>query len=125
MSRPEQIIHRQIVSGLRAGLPANWIVTHLANGGYRTKAEGGIFKSLGVLAGMPDILILGETEHGATAWFFEVKATEKGRLTDLQKAVHARLRELGFGVETVASWDQALRMARHWRLPLRFAGMGP
>jgi hypothetical protein len=30
---------------------------HCPNGGKRSKAEGGIFKALGVRAGMPDLIV--------------------------------------------------------------------
>lgn len=123
MNRPEQAIHRQIISGLRAGLPRDWIVAHAANGGYRTKAEAGIFKAMGVVPGFPDIMILGEAEHGATCWFFEVKAgeTKQYEPTPIQLAMHERLRELGFAVAVVCSWDQTKRWCSHWQLPLRIA----
>ena len=121
MNRPEQAIHRQIVAGLRDTLPNTWIVAHIPNGGKRTKVEGAIFKALGTLPGMPDIIILGADAHGsATAWFLEVKAG-RGKPTDIQAACHQRLRDLGFAVEIVTSWTEAKRWANHWRLPMRFA----
>jgi hypothetical protein len=121
MRRVEQAIQRQIISGLRAGLPKSWLVFHVPNGGQRSKIEAAIFSAMGVMPGIPDIVILGETEAAATAWFLEVKS-DTGRLTPIQKACHERLQELGFGVAVVRSWDEALKQIGHWRLPHRFGG---
>lgn len=59
MIRAEEQLHRAAVAHLRASLPAPWIVFHVPNGGGRSKAEAGILKAMGVLAGMPDLLIIG------------------------------------------------------------------
>jgi hypothetical protein len=40
-------------------LPEPWLVIHVPNGGGRSKAEAGIFKAMGVLAGFPDLLVIG------------------------------------------------------------------
>ncbi len=59
MQRPEESLHRAAVAYLRAALPKPWIVWHTPNGGGRSKAEAGILKAMGVLAGMPDLFVLG------------------------------------------------------------------
>ena len=59
MNRPEEQLHRACLAHLRATLPAPWIVWHTPNGGGRSKAEAGIFKALGTLAGMPDLFVMG------------------------------------------------------------------
>lgn len=59
MNRPEETLHRACVAYLRASLPKPWIVWHTPNGGGRSKAEAGILKALGVLAGMPDLFVMG------------------------------------------------------------------
>lgn len=59
MNRPEETLHRACVAYLRASLPKPWIVWHTPNGGGRSKAEAGILKAMGVLAGMPDLFVLG------------------------------------------------------------------
>lgn len=119
---PEQDLQIAIVEGLRAALPPSWIVAHAANGGYRTRSEGAIFKAMGVVAGFPDLMILGEVvQDGATAWFFELKA-DSSEPSDLQKDCHKKLRYLGFEVAVVRSWDDVLISCKQWRLPLRLAG---
>ena len=59
MKRPEEALHRACLDYLRATLPKPWIVWHTPNGGGRSKAEAGILKAMGVLAGMPDLFVLG------------------------------------------------------------------
>lgn len=70
MKRPEEALHRAGVAYLRDALPSPWIVFHVPNGGGRSKAEAGILKAMGVLAGMPDLFVLGpgsEVAHAAGA----------------------------------------------------------
>jgi len=59
VNRPEEALHRAALAHLRATLPPPWIVWHTPNGGGRSKAEAGILKALGVLAGMPDLFVMG------------------------------------------------------------------
>lgn len=85
MKRPEEVLHRSAVEYLRATLPKPWICWHTPNGGGRSKAEAGILKAMGVLAGVPDLFVLGpagaqstEQSRGATLLFaIEFKAPAK------------------------------------------------
>jgi hypothetical protein len=49
----------------RGLLPKPWFCAHVPNGGGRSKAEAGILKAMGVLAGMPDLLVFGPRDHFA------------------------------------------------------------
>jgi hypothetical protein len=127
VKRPEQSLQRSIIQGLRIGLPHGWIVAHVPNGGKRTKVEGAIFKAMGVVPGMPDIMVMGVRHFDETkpldapepyCCFFEVKSG-RGVITDVQRACHDRLMDLGFHVAVVTSWDQTVQFAREWGLPLR------
>lgn len=120
-SRPEQSFQRMVVDGLRAFLPKTWLVCHVPNGGYRPPAEAAIFKAMGVVAGFPDIMVLGEASWGAGAWFLELKAGKTGP-TEAQQACHEKLRSLGFSVEVVRSWPEVLVVARQWHWPMRIVG---
>lgn len=122
MNRIEQSLQRTIVDGLRAALPPSWLVCHYPAGGYRRPVEAAIFKAIGTIPGFPDLMVLGEAEWGAATYFLEVKAG-KGVVTDIQRACHERLRNLGFGVAVVRSWDDVLTTCKQWRLPLRLAGL--
>jgi hypothetical protein len=59
MIRAEEQLHRACVAHLQAALPKPWIVWHTPNGGGRSKAEAGILNAMGVLAGMPDLFVMG------------------------------------------------------------------
>lgn len=65
MNRPEENLHKACVQYLRASLPKPWLCWHTANGGGRSKAEAGILKAMGVLAGMPDLFVMGPSDYGA------------------------------------------------------------
>lgn len=98
MKRPEQKLHRVCVEWFRWNYP-NALGFHCPNGGYRTPVEAGIFKSLGVIAGVPDFLIF---DNGGLA--VEFKA-DKGRCTEAQQAVQGQLRARGWRVEVVRDVD--------------------
>jgi hypothetical protein len=59
MNRPEESLQIACVAYLRASLPKPWFCHHIANGGHRTTVEAGKFKQMGVLPGMPDLLVWG------------------------------------------------------------------
>ena len=69
----------------------NLVPIAIPNGGKRSKSEAARMKRTGTLAGATDIVIA--LPGGGTLWI-ETK-TERGRLSDEQIAVHARLRALG------------------------------
>ncbi len=77
---------------------------HPANGGFRSKAEAGVFKAMGVRAGVPDLVIL---YPGGRAGFVEIKAG-KGRLTESQMAWRDLLQDMGFGWREVRSLDDLM-----------------
>jgi len=100
-AHPESQIQRAIVTALRLrGLT----VFAIPNGGARRRVEAAIMRGEGVLPGVPDLCVPGPS--GRTTWL-EVKAP-KGRVTELQDQMHARLRMLGHRVEIVRSVDEAL-----------------
>lgn len=70
MKRPEESLHRGCVTYLRAALPKPWLVWHTPNGGGRSKAEAGIFKAIGTLAGMPDLFVMGPHTRAAVDGVF-------------------------------------------------------
>ena len=100
-AHPESQIQRAIVTALRLrGL----IVVAIPNGGHRRRTEAAIMKGEGVVPGVPDLCV--PMPSARTVWL-EVKAP-KGRVTDAQDQMHARLRMLGHRVEIVRSVDEAL-----------------
>ena len=92
-NRPEQAIHQAAVSYLKLLENMGELTFfHPASGGWRSKAEAGIFKSLGVKPGVPDLVLL--FPGGRTA-FIEIKAPE-GRLSPAQKAFRNTVEAFGF-----------------------------
>lgn len=116
----EDDIQRAIVKYLRHVLPSGFIVQSTANK-PRSVVAGAREKSMGAVAGWPDLALYGQTEDGQpTAWFLEIK-TPCGKLSDKQHAVHDRLKLAGFPVAIARSVDDARDQLRAWGLPSRDA----
>lgn len=58
---------------------------HSPNGGYRTAAEGRIFKAMGTRAGFPDLILCVKNRHYGCL-MIEMKA-EGGRQSEAQKEI--------------------------------------
>lgn len=81
------------------------LLIHVPNSGWRTAAEAGIFKALGVKAGVPDLLLPIHTpEYGAGWWELKVG---RNKPTDCQLRMHAMLRAGGHYVQTYWHWAEA------------------
>jgi len=109
MKRPEQDIHRAVVSHLTARSYPGTFFFHPANGGYRSPIEAKILKSMGVIAGVPDLVIL----KGGRMYALELKAPG-GRFSPLQKATMDRMAECGAAVASAFSVDEALVTLECW-----------
>jgi hypothetical protein len=91
MSRnDEAAIQASIVEYLRTVAPGV-LVFHVPNGGLRSKSEAARLKWIGVLAGVPDLVLVAP---GGRTFFLEVK-TERGVLSAAQKDVCSALTDLG------------------------------
>ena len=77
--RPEQTLQRAVVEHLRWRGAAGLFAFHCPNGGWRSAIEARVFKSLGVIAGIPDLILI----HGGQVFGLELKA-EGGRLSPTQ-----------------------------------------
>jgi hypothetical protein len=109
--RREQQIQRAVVDHLRwRGVPGVFAF-HPANGGWRSAVEAAILKSLGVVAGVPDIIII----HDGRCYGLELKSG-RGRLTDVQRSAHVAMRQAGATVCTVWGLDEALAQLAERRL---------
>ncbi len=99
----EQGIQSAIVTYLRMVMP-HAIVHHNVSegnrGGIKGLADGKRKKSLGQLAGWPDITVLLWANVGPI--FFEVK-TKTGRVSKAQKDMHKAMIDLGYRVAVVRS----------------------
>ena len=126
MKRAEETLHRAAVVYLRAHLPKPWLVAHPANGGARSKAEAGIFKALGVLAGFPDLLIIGPNRTLVT---IEFKAppkrlasgrlsSAKPRLNPAQRAIQADLGACGVPYLVIDDLTEMIRALQRLGVPV-------
>jgi len=103
IQRPEQEMQKAVARYLYTleNLTNRFTFFHPANGGKRTKAEAGIFKSMGVRAGVPDLVILFNLEISNPV-FVELKA-KGGSLNANQRSFHKKLEGLFYGVYTVTA----------------------
>jgi hypothetical protein len=108
---PEAAIQRAVFEHLRARGAPRVFFFHPANGGYRRPVEAAIFKSLGVMPGMPDLFIV----HNGRCFAMELKAPG-GRATDKQLACIAALREAGAFTAIAEGLDHALAQLEDWKL---------
>ena len=116
MKRHEDALQRAIIEYLRLVLPASdYRVFAIPNGGARTAAEAGILKATGVLAGVPDVEILGPLGR---SWRIEVK-TPEGRLSPAQEAFRAWMVPIGVPYVVARTIDDVKAALTHWRIPTR------
>lgn len=131
MNRPEETLHRAAVAHLRATLPAPWFCFHVPNGGGRSKAEAGILKAMGVLAGVPDLFVLGPDRNLVA---IEFKAPPRRlrsggpsraapRLSPAQRARQADLGACGVPYLIVDDLAEMVRALKALGVPLRGRAM--
>ena len=114
MRRPEEQLHRSVVDLLRLyEARGSLTFTHCPNGGWRSKAEAGAFKAMGVRAGVPDLLVWTQ-DSGHFA--IELKAGA-GKLSPAQVAWHDTVSSLGHRVYVCRSIDDVERCLRMESIP--------
>ena len=102
----EDQIQIQIVGELRyAGRAVFW---HTPNSGKVSKRAASRRKSMGVLAGVPDLIFLHSPMRA-----IELK-TDRGRLSDSQKELLPLLRSYGWEVEVCHGLEEARMVCRDW-----------
>ena len=105
-NREEDALQIAAVQFIRLALPG-CVCFHVPNGGARTKAEAGIFKAMGVLAGVPDVWIIFADDVLA----IEMKSIDAG-LSQVQKDIHRALEAQGCSVGTAWSLADVERLLR-------------
>lgn len=78
---------------------------HCPNGGSRHVLEAIKFRKLGVLPGVPDLILL-HPARGKFGWLGELKAKD-GKLTEPQRAMLKHLDELGYYANAFWGWESA------------------
>lgn len=114
----EAQVQAAIIAWLRTvGFP---LAFHVPNGGLRSKREAARFKWMGVLAGVPDIVIpLG----GRLVFFMEVKADHSCPLRKDQKTFRDFIEKTGGLWACVTSIDEARAALARWGVPTRESAM--
>ncbi len=109
--RPEDTIQRAVVQHLAARRAPGVFAFHCPNGGGRSPIEASILKGLGVVAGVPDIIII----KAGHAFALELKA-HGGRPSDAQNDIVDALRRAGATVAIAHGLDAALAQLEAWGL---------
>ena len=107
MKRPEQNLQIACVCWFRYQYPYE-ILIHIPNGGYRTSVEALKFKQMGVLSGVPDLLLL-KKSHDFSGLFIEMKSGN-GKLTESQKLMIERLELKGYKCEVASNFEEFKRI---------------
>jgi hypothetical protein len=108
-SQREDEIQRCVVAMLAEEAAPGVIAFHVPNGGKRGKAEAGRFNGMGVVAGIPDLIVIA----GGRAYGLELK-TPAGRLSAAQKEMRARFIRAGCEYEVARSVEAARRVLAQW-----------
>lgn len=121
MLRPEQQIHKAVFAHLKARGAPGIFAWHTPNGAFLggkrnrkgVSIQGSIFKSLGVVAGIPDVIAIKlvrdrfSTAQYGQIYALELKA-EGGRVTSAQEDTAAAMRGAGAIVGVTYGLDAAL-----------------
>ena len=111
--RPEQAIQKALFEHLRMRGVPGLVAIHVPNGGFRKPVEAKILKGLGVIPGVPDVLLW----HDGKSFAIELKS-ESGRATELQLEMLDRLSQAGVFTAVCHGLDKALAVLEFWA-PLR------
>jgi VRR-NUC domain len=105
MKRLEQAYHRTVLQHLKARGAPGLFYFHVPSGAFfGGKRQGAIMKSLGWIAGLPDLFLI----RDGRLFALELKA-DGGRATDAQLEVLERLRQAGAIVAICTGIDEAIR----------------
>jgi hypothetical protein len=109
--RPEDAIQRAVFQHLRTRGTPGMFAFHPANGGYRRPIEAAIMKGLGVVAGVPDVIVIRE----GRVYGLELKAPG-GRASAAQLETLAAMEAAGAYTCVAEGLDRALAVLEQWRI---------
>ena len=113
-SREEFALAKSVKQFLEAALPRDAVFMSIPNEGVRSRRAGGELKSVGLLTGAPDLLIVWR----GRAIFIELK-TKTGCLSKAQRIVHKRLLAAEAEVALCRSVEEVEQQLRSIGLRLR------
>jgi hypothetical protein len=108
---PERLIQKAVFCHLRCRPAAGVVAFHVANGGYRHKSEAAIFKGMGVLAGIPDIIAL----KAGRMYALELKR-QGGKVSPEQRDTMDMLTAAGATCAVAYGIDEAILQLESWQL---------
>ncbi len=115
MKRLEDQLQIQTCAYLAHALIPPALFFHIPNGGHRSKAQAGMFKAMGVKAGLPDLCII----LAGRAYWIELKAP-KGVLSATQKDMREKLAMAGCSHWAQArSLDEVIEILKDWNILTR------
>lgn len=118
IKRPEQDLQKQVAKLLDTCLALNVVWFHVPNGGYRSKAEAGIFMAMGVKPGVPDLIISWAGPDGPLVLAIELKAGT-GKATTAQIEMMDRMRSCAWFVSEARSLDEVMALLKRYHVPVR------
>lgn len=114
---PTESVEQQALfvwAGMQAGkYPELDLLYHIPNGGHRSKAEAGRFKTEGVKAGVPD-LCLPVARGGYHGLYIELKRIRNGRTSENQDRLLAALQAQGYMAVVCNGWEAAAEALKHY-----------
>ena len=112
MKRPEQLAQQKIVKWCRNNLDEDLVDFWHTNNNSRNKMMGAIMKSMGVKAGVLDLIFCWGRNWG----FLDVKDEGEG-FTAAQEEFSKRMKARGYPTGIVRSVDDMIAYANKWGLP--------
>jgi hypothetical protein len=113
VARPEQEIHRAVVTHLKIRGARGLVFWHTPSGGFRRKAEAGIFKAMGARSGVSDLILV----HCSKIFCLELKAPG-GRVSEPQLAFIGEMEAAGAFCCVADGLDRAIAVLEAWGLLL-------
>lgn len=110
----EHALQVQCVKWFRMRFPGALIYA-IPNGGYRTKTTAGLMRAEGQTAGILDLHIP-IARYGYHSMYVEMKNGKKGRLSDKQKEIIAKLESYGNKVAVCHTFDDFVREIEYYLL---------
>lgn len=108
----EQQIQRAVFAHLRARGAPGIVAWHPWSGGFRRPKEAAIYKGLGVIAGLPDVMVL----YQSRLYGLELKRPKSRGATEIQLKTLAALDAAGAFTCVAEGLDRALAVLEAWGL---------
>lgn len=112
MLKGEDKVQYEVVKWFKRAYPKySKCIYHIPNGGRRSKSEAMKFKAIGVLAGVPDLIIT--LPHK----YLYVELKDKGKKpSSTQVELHSIWEELGIPVFVFDNAEEAINCIKSWML---------